>query len=65
MFLLNFINKNGHALSYDCPKVMTKVVQHIGVFNTSCYVPKIQQVFTASTNGIICIYIYINSLLIT
>ncbi|XP_018056834.1 PREDICTED: WD repeat-containing protein 66-like [Atta colombica] len=51
-----FLTWNGHALSYDCPKVMTKVVQHIGVFNTSCYVPKIQQVFTASTNGYILVW---------
>ncbi|XP_012064007.1 PREDICTED: WD repeat-containing protein 66-like [Atta cephalotes] len=51
-----FLTWNGHALSYDCPKVMTKVVQHIGVFNTSCYVPKIQQVFTASTNDYILVW---------
>ncbi|KYN14140.1 WD repeat-containing protein 66, partial [Trachymyrmex cornetzi] len=50
-----FLTWNGHALSYDCPKVMTKV-QHIGVFNASCYVPKIQQVFTASTNGYILVW---------
>jgi len=46
------MNKNGHTLSYECPKVMTKF-QHIGIFNASCYVPKMQQVFTASTNGIV------------
>ncbi|KAG5322215.1 CF251 protein, partial [Pseudoatta argentina] len=45
---------NGHALSYDCPKVMTKV--QYGVFNVSCYVSKIQQVFTASTNGCILVW---------
>lgn len=54
VFLLNFMNKNGHALSCDCPKVMTKF-QYIGILNASCYVPKMQQVFTASTNGIICL----------
>ncbi|KYQ60114.1 WD repeat-containing protein 66 [Trachymyrmex zeteki] len=50
-----FLTWNGHALNYDCPKIMTKV-QHIGVFNASCYVPKIQQVFTASTNGYILVW---------
>ncbi|XP_011063471.1 PREDICTED: LOW QUALITY PROTEIN: WD repeat-containing protein 66-like [Acromyrmex echinatior] len=50
-----FLTWNGHALIYDCPKVMTKV-QHTGVFNASCYVSKIQQVFTASTNGYILVW---------
>ncbi|XP_011708199.1 PREDICTED: WD repeat-containing protein 66-like [Wasmannia auropunctata] len=50
-----FITWNGQALSYDCPKVMTKF-QHIGIFNTSCYVPKMQQVFTASTNGCVLVW---------
>jgi len=50
------MNKNGHTLSYERPKVMTKF-QHIGIFNVSCYVPKMQQVFTASTNGIVSLLI--------
>ncbi|KYM76314.1 WD repeat-containing protein 66 [Atta colombica] len=36
--------------------ILHLIVQHIGVFNTSCYVPKIQQVFTASTNGYILVW---------
>ncbi|KYM94219.1 WD repeat-containing protein 66 [Cyphomyrmex costatus] len=50
-----FLIWNGHALNYDCPKVMAKI-QRIGVFNASCYVSKIQQVFTASTNGYILVW---------
>ncbi|XP_077268273.1 cilia- and flagella-associated protein 251 isoform X2 [Temnothorax americanus] len=50
-----FLTWNGYALSYDCPKIMTKF-QHIGIFNVSCYVPKIQQALTASTNGCVLIW---------
>ncbi|KYN30405.1 WD repeat-containing protein 66 [Trachymyrmex septentrionalis] len=50
-----FLTWNGHVLSYDCPKVMAKV-QRIGVFNASCYVPEVQQAFTASTNGYVLVW---------
>lgn len=44
------MNKDGNALNYDCPKA-TKL-QRVGIFNGSCYVSKMQQVFTATTNGV-------------
>jgi len=54
--LSNFMNKNGSGLSYDHPKVMAKL-RRIGTFNGSCFVPKMQQAFTATTNGIFQILI--------
>ncbi|XP_025988257.2 cilia- and flagella-associated protein 251 [Solenopsis invicta] len=49
------MNKNGDALNCDCPKVMAKF-QRVGMFNMSCYVSKMQQVFTACTNGYILVW---------
>ncbi|EFN85969.1 WD repeat-containing protein 66 [Harpegnathos saltator] len=50
-----FLTWDGDALSYDCPKIATKL-QRIGIFNGSCYVSKIQQVFTATANGCILVW---------
>ncbi|XP_050454622.1 cilia- and flagella-associated protein 251-like isoform X1 [Cataglyphis hispanica] len=55
IFLSNFINKDGESLSYDCPKVMTKL-RRVEIFNGTCYVSKIQQAFTATTNGCILVW---------
>ncbi|XP_032685262.1 cilia- and flagella-associated protein 251-like isoform X3 [Odontomachus brunneus] len=49
-----FLIWDGDALSYDCPK--TTKLQRVGIFNGSCYVSKMQQVFTATTNGCILVW---------
>ncbi|XP_067205139.1 cilia- and flagella-associated protein 251-like isoform X1 [Linepithema humile] len=50
-----FLTWNGHILSCDYPQVLAKF-RRIGIFNGSCYVPKVQQVFTATTNGCILVW---------
>ncbi|XP_014483029.1 PREDICTED: WD repeat-containing protein 66-like [Dinoponera quadriceps] len=50
-----FLTWDGDALNYNCPKVSAKL-RRTGIFNGSCYVSKVKQVFTATANGCILIW---------
>ncbi|KAM0729005.1 Cilia and flagella-associated protein 251 [Formica fusca] len=50
-----FLIWDGQSLSYDYPKVVTKF-RRVEIFNGTCYVSKIQQAFTVTTNGCILVW---------